>query len=93
MCDVSDLFSCASEKAVSVSSTPPGVHLPSVSFVTAKPWASTPPPAFYSSEGDRMVSLVPPSLTESLLMDFEEHKAKLKLDESSVSVCFCSYSL
>ncbi|XP_017297498.1 mitotic interactor and substrate of PLK1 isoform X2 [Kryptolebias marmoratus] len=71
------------EKAVRVSSPSSGVRLPSISFVTAKPWASSGRPAFSSSTGVRMVPVVPGGLTESLLQDFEEHQAKLKLEEST----------
>ncbi|XP_017159863.1 mitotic interactor and substrate of PLK1 isoform X4 [Poecilia reticulata] len=70
------------EKPASLSSSSPhlSVRLPSASLVTAKPWASSASPA---SSSPLAVRTVPRGLTEMLLMDFEEHRAKLKLEESA----------
>ncbi|MEQ2162165.1 hypothetical protein GOODEAATRI_017009, partial [Goodea atripinnis] len=56
----------------------------SVSFITAKPWISS-PSLDSSPAAVRTVPLVPRGLTETLLQDFEEHRAKMKLEESAVS--------
>ncbi|XP_054903818.1 mitotic interactor and substrate of PLK1 isoform X2 [Poeciliopsis prolifica] len=71
------------EKPASPSSSSPhlDVLLPSASLFTAKPWASSAPPA---SSSPLAVRTVPRGLTETLLQDFEDHRAKLKLEESAV---------
>ncbi|XP_032427709.1 mitotic interactor and substrate of PLK1 isoform X1 [Xiphophorus hellerii] len=70
------------EKPASLSSSSPhlSVLLPSASLVTAKPWTSLASPASCSPLA---VRTVPRGLTEMLLQDFEEHRAKLKLEESA----------
>lgn len=67
---------------VSTPSACPVVHLPSVSFNSSPPQ----PPPFCSPFA--VVQPPPPpvrGLTETLLQDFEERRAQLKLEESSVS--------
>lgn len=74
--DVSDKTGVATPSARLV------VHLPSVSFVSSPP---QPPPL---CSPFAVVQPAPPSvrgLTETLLQDFEERRAQLKLEESSVS--------
>ncbi|XP_067370066.1 mitotic interactor and substrate of PLK1 isoform X2 [Channa argus] len=69
-------------KPVSLSSStaPPSVHLPSISLVTAQPWASSPPPPTTSSSPAVVLSAPTPprGLTETLLQDFEDRRAKMK---------------
>ncbi|KAM4548449.1 uncharacterized protein misp isoform 1-T2 [Odontesthes bonariensis] len=72
-----------SNKPVSLSSSSsrPAVRLPSISFITAQPYSPTPAPA--SPVGVRTGPIAPRGLTETLLLDYEEHRAKAKLEESS----------
>lgn len=81
---ISQFYPPVDTEKITVSSPPPRpiVRLPSISFITAQPWISSPP--LYSSptavRPDR-----PPvrGLTETLLQHFEERRAQLKLEESS----------
>lgn len=76
------LLSYGVEKTSTLSSSSPrlSVWLPSASFVTPKPWNSSSSPVAV-----RAGPLVPRGLTDTLIQDFEERQAKLKLEESAVS--------
>lgn len=68
------------EKPLNLSSSSPrlSVRLPSASFLIPKPWNSSSSPVPV-----RTGPLVPRGLTDTLLQDFEERRAKLKLEESA----------
>ncbi|KAI3369177.1 hypothetical protein L3Q82_026147, partial [Scortum barcoo] len=76
----------------------PFIRLPSISFVTAQPWTSSPPPSSSRPSSSpplpspsipvvvrsaRPAHSLVRGLTETLLQDFEERRAQLKLEESS----------
>ncbi|XP_076577858.1 uncharacterized protein misp [Chaetodon auriga] len=82
---ISQFYPPVDTEKITISSPPPRpvVRLPSISFITAQPWISSPPP--YSSPPTAVRPNPPPfrGLTETLLQHFEERRAQLKLEESS----------
>lgn len=93
---VSQFYPPLNTEKTRVSSPPPhsSVRQPSISFVTAQPWTSSPAPpspashlpsGSSSSSSSSPVGVRPPlrGLTETLLQDFEERRIQLKLEESS----------
>ncbi|XP_038153157.1 mitotic interactor and substrate of PLK1 isoform X1 [Cyprinodon tularosa] len=70
------------DKPLTPSSFSPRVNVrtASLSFVTAKPWSSMPSPGSSSSP---LVRKVPRGVTDTLLQDFEEYRAKMMLEESA----------
>ncbi|XP_037326056.2 mitotic interactor and substrate of PLK1 isoform X2 [Pungitius pungitius] len=87
------------DQPVSVSSPSPRpyIRLPSISYITARPWSSSPPPSAKSHQRSTPPPIRPSSpspaaawsppppprgLAETLLEDFKERRVKGKLEES-----------